>query len=269
MKIDVSLLLFSGIGILIGVLSSMFGFGGGFIVVPILFLFLPDSIPGDYLMHTAIGTSLAVMIINSFNSTLNHAKQGNVLWPVFKKFVGYIAIGSLIGGILAYFVDSNLLRIAFISMLSYVIISSLFKKTFTKTVDEASFQLPSISSSIAVGSSIGFISTMMGIGGSVMTIPYLRGRNMSMLHAVALATPLGLPIATVGAVTYLITGLQVEAMPASTIGFIYIPAFFGFIIGGFIGVPFGRKWAEKIPDQIYSKMYLILLFIVVVMMILG
>ncbi len=53
----------------------MFGFGGGFIVVPILFTFLPDTIPAEYLMHTAIGTSLAVMIINSLNSTLNHAKK--------------------------------------------------------------------------------------------------------------------------------------------------------------------------------------------------
>ena len=70
-----SILMYSLIGIMIGILSSMFGFGGGFVVVPILFAFLPDSIPSEYLMHTAIGTSLAVMIINSFNSTYNHAKK--------------------------------------------------------------------------------------------------------------------------------------------------------------------------------------------------
>ncbi|SDI98422.1 sulfite exporter TauE/SafE family protein [Natribacillus halophilus] len=74
----IAIIFFSLIGVLIGMTSSLFGFGGGFIVVPILYAFLPDTIPADYVMHTAIGTSLAVMIINSFNSTLNHARKGNV-----------------------------------------------------------------------------------------------------------------------------------------------------------------------------------------------
>lgn len=57
------IIIYTLIGVLIGILSSLFGFGGGFVVVPILYAFLPASVPGDYIMHTAIGTSLAVMII--------------------------------------------------------------------------------------------------------------------------------------------------------------------------------------------------------------
>ncbi len=105
----VSLIMFGLIGILIGVLSSMFGFGGGFVVVPVLYAFLPDTIPHEYLMHTAIGSSLAVMIINSFNSTYNHSRKGNIKWAVFKKLAGFIAAGSLIGGIVAIFIDSEVL----------------------------------------------------------------------------------------------------------------------------------------------------------------
>lgn len=266
---EFSLLMFSLIGIIIGILSSMFGFGGGFVVVPILFAFLPDSIPSEYLMHTAIGTSLAVMIINSFNSTYNHAKKGNVTWPVFKMFVGYIAIGSLIGGVLAVYIDSDFLRFAFIGLLIYVLITNLFKKSFTNEIEEQTFSLPKQRSASVIGIGIGFISTLLGIGGSTMTIPYLRNRGMRMIHAVALATPLGLPIAIVGAFTYLITGIQIDIMPSSTLGFIYLPALIGFTIGGFIGVPFGRSWAQKLSDTVFSKIYLILLFIVIIMMIIS
>src|SRR5690625_121854 len=263
------ILMYSLIGIIIGILSSMFGFGGGFVVVPILFAFLPDSIPNEYLMHTAIGTSLAVMIINSFNSTYNHAKKGNVIWSVFKLLVGYIAIGSLLGGVLAVYIVSDFLRFAFIGLLIYVLIMNLFKKSFTKEIEEQKFSLPKQRLASFIGMGIGFISTLLGIGGSVMTIPYLRNRGMRMIHAVALATPLGLPIAIVGAITYLIMGMQIEGMPSSTLGFIYLPALIGFTIGGFIGVPIGRSWAQKLSDIVFSKVYLILLFIVVIMMILS
>jgi uncharacterized protein len=265
--VELSFFMFALIGVIIGILSSMFGFGGGFVVVPILFAFLPDSIPSEYLMHTAIGTSLAVMIINSFNSTYNHAKKGNVTWSVFKLLVGYIAIGSLIGGMLAVYIDSDFLRFAFIGLLIYVLVSNIFKKSFTREIDEQSFHMPKQSSASFIGIGIGFLSTLLGIGGSTMTIPYLRNRGMRMIHSVALATPLGLPIAIVGALTYLITGIQIDTMPSSTLGFIYLPALIGFTIGGFVGVPIGRSWAQKLSDKLFSKIYLILLFIVVIMMI--
>lgn len=261
----VAIVLFSLVGILIGILSSLFGFGGGIIVVPILYAFLPDTIPGEYVMHTAIGTSLAVMIVNSFNSTLHHAKSGNVKWDIFKFLFLYICIGAVLGGFLAYFFTSEILRYAFIAFLIYVILSSVIKRTFIRGAHE-DFQFPAHSNGIATGIGIGTISTLLGIGGSVMTIPYLRNRGLSMLHAVALATPLGLPIAIVGTFMYMGMGMQVATMPASTIGFIYLPALFGFVLGGFIGVPFGRRMAQKLPDALFFKVYLFLLMIVVIMM---
>ncbi|MBB6450771.1 hypothetical protein HNR44_002761 [Geomicrobium halophilum] len=263
-----SIVLFSLIGILIGILSSLFGFGGGVVVVPVLYAFLPDTIPSAYTMHTAIGTSLAVMIVNSLNSTLNHARKGNVQWGIFRFFAMYISLGALIGGFFAHFVTSEMLRWAFIGFLSYVILSSILKRTFTQQATGL-FSFPSYPAGMVAGAGIGSVSTLLGIGGSVMTIPYLRKRGLSMLHAVALATPLGLPIAMAGSLMYLLIGLQANGMPDSTIGFIYVPALFGFVFGGFFGVPIGRRIAQVLPDAIYSKAYLVLLTIVVFMMIFG
>ncbi|AXF57553.1 sulfite exporter TauE/SafE family protein [Salicibibacter kimchii] len=262
----IAIALFSLIGVLIGITSSLFGFGGGFIVVPILYAFLPETIPADHVMHTAIGTSLAVMIVNSFNSTIHHAKNGNVRWDIFKFLFLFICIGSVFGGFLASFFTSEVLRFAFIAFLIYVIFSSIIKQTFVSTIRE-DFQFPTYTNGLVTGVGIGTVSTLLGIGGSVVTIPYLRNRGLRMLHAVALATPLGLPIAIVGTFMYLGLGIQVAEMPASTIGFIYLPALFGFVFGGFIGVPIGRKIAQKLPDALFSKVYLVLLIIVVIMMI--
>ncbi|WP_339265160.1 sulfite exporter TauE/SafE family protein [Paenibacillus sp. FSL W8-0187] len=262
-----ALIVFTFIGVFIGVLSSLFGLGGGFVVVPILYVFLPHVVPAEYVMHTAVGTSLAVMIINSTNSTYNHSKQGNINWMVFRQLAGFIASGALIGGLLARYIDGGLLKCAFIMLLCYVIISNLYKKTANSNDEFPISPLPGRMSRFVIGSFIGIISTLLGIGGSVMTIPYLRKYGMRMLHAVALATPLGLPVAIVGASTYLASGLRVAGMPDSTIGFIYIPALIGFSLGGLIGVPIGRRWAQKIPDTLFFRIYLWLLIIVVITMI--
>lgn len=263
-----TMFVFTLIGVVIGVLSSLFGLGGGFVVVPILYVYLPHVIPAEYVMHTAVGTSLAVMIINSANSTYNHAKQGNVNWVVFKQLAGFIAAGSLIGGLLARYIDGGWLKFAFIMLLCYVILSNLFKRKVNNNDELPVSPLPGCMSRLIVGLFIGIISTLLGIGGSVMTIPYLRKYGMRMLHAVALATPLGLPIAIVGASAYLASGLRVSDMPDSAIGFIYLPALIGFSLGGMIGVPIGRRWAQKLPDTLFFSMYIWLLIIVVITMIL-
>jgi hypothetical protein len=70
-----------------GLLSGLFGVGGGIIIVPLQMLFLGEKI------KLAIQTSLGVIIITSISSCLGHAREGNVLF-----FEGIIlGIGGLIG----------------------------------------------------------------------------------------------------------------------------------------------------------------------------
>lgn len=70
-----------------GLLSGLFGVGGGVIMVPLQMMFLDEKI------KMAIQTSLGVIMITSISSCLGHAKAGNVLF-----FEGMIlGIGGLIG----------------------------------------------------------------------------------------------------------------------------------------------------------------------------
>ncbi|GGE33700.1 UPF0721 transmembrane protein [Pullulanibacillus camelliae] len=258
---------FLAIGVLTGILSSLFGFGGGIIVVPVLYWLLPGQhIPDSLVMHVAIATSLAIMIINSTNSTLSHHKKGNIIWPIFLKLAPAIAVGAFIGSLVAHYFSDEVLRYLFIAFLLYTIISSFLKKSFIR-VEANDIQMPRQMLTNFVGSGIGIIATLLGVGGSILTVPFLRRCKLKMINAVALATPLSLPIALVGSVSSIFTGLTQAHLPATCFGYINLPAFLGIAIGGFIGVPIGIRLAQKLPDQLFSKVYLLLLLLVTCAMI--
>lgn len=258
---------FLAIGILTGVLSSLFGFGGGFVLIPVMYLLLPGfGVPEAFIMHVAIGTSLAIMIANSINSTISHHRKQHVIWPIFIRLAPAIAVGALMGGLSAPFIQGNILRYLFILLVVYTIVMSIRKKSFLD-VDGLKFTLPTPFKTSSLGLGIGFLATMLGVGGSVITVPFLRKRGLAMLHAVSLANPLSLPIAIVGAATSIATGLQQPGLPEWCLGFVYMPAFLGIVLGGFIGVPLGTRIAQHLPDRLFSKIYLILLVVVVLIMV--
>jgi uncharacterized protein len=53
-----------GVGVLTGVSTVLFGFGGGFITAPAVYVIAAAAHDGDA-MHTAVATSTAVMIVNA------------------------------------------------------------------------------------------------------------------------------------------------------------------------------------------------------------
>lgn len=261
------LIIFLSFGILTGFLSSMFGFGGGLVVIPVLYILLPElNFPDSLVMHVAIGTSLAIMIVNSINSTISHHRKDHVLWFIFLQLAPAIAVGALIGGLLSPYIEGDILRYLFIGLVIYTIISSFIGKSFIN-VNTYMIKMPSRIKTSLIGGGVGFIATLLGVGGSLMTIPFLRTCRLKMVNAVALATPLSLPIAIVGATTSIFNGMQQTGLPPWSFGFVYIPAFFGIVVGGFIGVPVGTRIAHRLPDQLFSKVYLSLLVVVVITMI--
>jgi len=78
---------FSGTGFVIGVLSGLFGVGGGFLLVPLLNIVF--NIP----YNIAIGSSLLQMVGTSTASTLKHRGYGHIDY----KLAGFILMGSVVG----------------------------------------------------------------------------------------------------------------------------------------------------------------------------
>ena len=102
-------------GLLAGFLAGLFGIGGGFVVVPALVAVLTfmTDMPAERVMHLAIGTSLATIIVTSLRSLQAHAKHGAVDWQILKSWAPFVVGGVALGIALAGMLDGKALRYVF------------------------------------------------------------------------------------------------------------------------------------------------------------
>ncbi|MFW2572138.1 TSUP family transporter [Legionella sp. 29fVS95] len=96
------------VGVFTGLLAMLFGFGGGFVVVPILFWLLPlHGVAIDLAMHVAIGTSLMLMLINMVYTTALHFRSQNLDIPLLKQMLPLLILGAIFGASTASMIDSQ------------------------------------------------------------------------------------------------------------------------------------------------------------------
>jgi len=108
---------------------------------------------------------------------------------------------------------------------------------------------------------VGIVSSLVGVGGGVMTIPLMSLCNVPMRQVIGTSAALGLPIAIAGAVGYVATGLGKDHLPALSLGYVYLPALVGIVIGTFVTVPWGAKMAHSMPVTRLQKIFAVILFI--------
>lgn len=111
-----------GIGLVTGIVSSMFGIGGGIILVPMLVLLL------NFNMHQAVGTSLLIIIPTALVGAYLHYKLGNInLMVALVAIVGAV-VGAWIGVHFAEGIQSVYLKKAFGLLLLIISIKMIFGK---------------------------------------------------------------------------------------------------------------------------------------------
>lgn len=267
-----SYLILAAFGCMTGVTTVLFGFGGGFVVVPLLYrLLIASHSPGEpayqQAMQIAVATSTAVMVISASLATAKQRRAGNLvegyLWPL----AGYIALGAVAGALLAGALDGTVLRIAFIVYLAVTIADCLLRRGF---MQDAQPRNRTVKHPLPKGLAIGAIATFLGVGGSVMTVPLLRRSGLSMGHATALANPLSIPVALVGSLTYLLIGeADSVALKGHFLGYIYLPALGLLTAGAWAGVRLASPFAGKIADRLHARIYVLLLVLVLITMIAG
>ena len=113
----------------------------------------------------------------------------------------------------------------------------------------------------AAGGVIGLISSLVGAGGGVLTIPLMTMCNVPMRNAIGTSAALGLPIAVAGTVGYIATGLDSEHLPGLSIGYVYMPALVGIVLGTFVTVPFGARAAHRLPVPVLKRVFAVILFL--------
>jgi uncharacterized protein len=256
--------LFLVFGFFSGITTVLFGFGGGFVAVPLIYRLVLETHPADA-MHIAVASSTAVMIANSVYSTYRHDKENYVIWRYVFSIGLYIALGSIFGAFVSMKLDDHLIRYFFLAYLAFTILDCLFRKGFingSQAIQELGGKKQFI-----YGIGIGSIATMLGVGGSVMTVPLLRRLGSSMKTAVVMANPLSIPVAIVGTLVYGVLGDRLEIpLGKGFIGYVDLQAFFILVATGYSGIAIAGRWLPKVPDGLHAKMYVAFLGVALISM---
>ena len=265
-------LLLALFGCMTGVTAVLFGFGGGFVVVPLLYRMLTASHGGDdpvsqSAMHIAVATSTCVMIVNALIATEKHHRAGNLirhyLWPLG----GFIGLGAIVGALAAMWASGELIRFAFIAYLGVTILDCLFRRGFLTQSDAVIPRRLGRAEVSGGGVGIGSIATFLGVGGSVMTVPLLRRCGLSMSQSTSMANPLSLPVALAGTLTYMaMAGFAEFDLGAWFVGYVDVLAFAVLTAGSVLGIRLATPWIGRIPDQIHARVYIGLLVLVMLSM---
>jgi uncharacterized membrane protein YfcA len=122
-------LLFLLLGAFVGFIAGLLGVGGGGILVPILTsIFLLEGVPVNKVVHLALGTSMACIIITSLSSLRAHHKKGAVIWKVVRMMSLGIIIGTFISTFIASYLNSLYLAMFYSAFMGLMAINMLKHK---------------------------------------------------------------------------------------------------------------------------------------------
>ncbi len=243
------------LGGMAGLLAGMLGVGGGLVIVPVLaWLFYHSGIAPDVVMHLAIGTSLATIVLTSLSSVLAHHRRGAVLWGVFRSMALGILVGAALGAVLADRLPSDTLRLIFgLFELGVALQMGLNLRAAPHR------GLPGKWGMSGVGTLIGLVSAVVGIGGGTITVPFLQWSNVAIRQAVATSAACGLPIALAGAMGFVFVGWNTPELPSWSSGYLYWPAFLGIVVASTLVAPLGAQLAHRLPGAVLKRFFALFL----------
>ena len=244
-------------GLFVGFFAGMLGIGGGLILVTLMvFLFSLQGFPADRIVHIALGTSLTSIVFTSISSLRGHHRHGAVRWDIVKMATPGLVAGTLLGTFVADRIASMYLTIFFVAFVYYAAVRMFvdMKRKPTRT-------LPGRAGMSVAAIITGIVSSLVGAGGALLSIPLMTMCNVPMRNAVGTSAALGLPIAIAGAAGYVYNGLGQDHLPPLTLGYVYVPALVGIVIGTFVTVPAGVKAAHTMPVPRLRKIFAVILFL--------
>src|SRR5690349_11288041 len=114
-------------GVITGLLAGLFGIGGGAIIVPVLYeVFRLLGVPDEVRMQLCIGTSIAIIVPTTIRSYLAHRAKGLVIPGVIRIWAVPAVLGVACGAIIAAFAPSDVFKIAFIVIATFIASKFLF-----------------------------------------------------------------------------------------------------------------------------------------------
>ncbi|WP_105429953.1 sulfite exporter TauE/SafE family protein [Neorhizobium sp. T6_25] len=204
-------------GAVAGILAGMFGIGGGAILVPIFFhVFGLLGVPEDVRMQLALGTSLAIIVPTSIRSFMAHRQRGAVDTDLLKGWIVAVPLGTLVATVIAAKATSAELQLIFAVIALVLAFRMIFNRASWKLGDD----LPGNPVKFLVGTGIGILSGLMGIGGGILNNTFMTLYGRSIHQGVATSSGVGVLISLPGLAGYVWGGWGRPGLPPFSSGYI-------------------------------------------------
>ena len=250
-------------GIMAGVLSGLLGVGGGIILVPGLYaLFTAAGYAPDDLMHLCVGTSLAIIVPTGMTSAYHHWRRGGVDRDALFAIGPYLIAGVVAGSIAITRISGESLTVFFAAML--LVIAILMQ------VDPQKIQrrdaLPGQPEPGIAGAVIGFVSTLMGIGGASLNVPYMAMNGIPIHRAVGTASCMGPVIALPAIAGFVLAGWHAAHLPPYSLGYVNLAAFAVVVPLSVLCAPLGVALAHRFSRTTLRRCFALFMVIVALKM---
>ncbi len=241
------------VGAAAGFSAGLFGIGGGAIIVPALYYtFSALGYPSEVIMHTAVATSSATIIVTSLRSASGHNKHGAVdwslIWPQNKLFSWgiWIGIGSLFAAaIFARYLSGEILTLIFGGMASLIALQLIFGRPDWRLADK----VPVNGLTPPIGFSLGALCSLMGIGFGSFGVTFMVLCAKRIHSAIGTAAALGIFISIPATIGFIISGHGVAGRPPLSLGYVNILGFALIASMSFLFIPLGVRTAHKMPQD--------------------
>tara|TARA_B100000929_G_scaffold254177_1_gene215357 strand:- start:1131 stop:1961 length:831 start_codon:yes stop_codon:yes gene_type:complete len=252
------LLIMSVTAVVAGFFAGFFGIGGGIITVPCLFyIFEAVGIDKSFIMHLAVGTSFAIIVPTAIMSVFTHYKHQAVDFGVIKTYGIFVVIGVIIGTFFAASMQTKSLVLFFSITIYLLALNLIFLKDKTKIKLKFTLLQRTV-----FGFIVGFVSSLMGIGGAIMNVPILKFVGYTINKSIGSAASIGFLISVFGFLGFLVSGILTKTDIPLSVGFINIPAFLIFIPITVMMAKIGASTVHKMKKEIIAKLFGVFLIII-------
>ncbi len=200
------------LGFVVGSFGTLVGAGGGWLLVPILLLSYHFS-PAD-----AVGTSLSLVFLNALSGSIAYLRQRRVDLSLGWKFAAATIPGAIGGAYLTRLLSSYVFSLAFAIVLLVIAVllfsevtaapsSRADRRQIIDAMGEAYVYHVDTWKGVLVSIFVGFMSSVLGIGGGIVHVPFLIVACSLPVHVATATSHFVLSIsAFVGAATFFALG---------------------------------------------------------------
>ncbi len=256
----------AALGCVAGFMAGLLGVGGGVVLVPgLLFIFEHLGLGSDALIHVCVGTSLSLIIPNGLMSARSHMQKGAVDFSLVRSIGIGVLAGVGIGTLIADNIAGEQLQGVF--AVAVVLLAILMVVNPARFFDFGGMPRAPWPSVAGVG--IGSISSLIGIGGGSLSVPFMSLCNVAIHRAIGTASALGVVIAVPGTIGFILIGWGEVGRPVLSLGYVNMLAWILILPTSLLFVKVGAATAHKAPVGLMRKIFAGFLVIIAIKMLMS